>query len=160
MCPFCESNRSFCECQSVANDPRLSAEWHPDNPPPSHVAARSSKKYLWKCPNCHPAYEARCDSRATQNTKCPVCAQEGREKHPSLSNGRPELAEEWDAERNNMSPDEVTLGSDYRAWWICSSNPEHPPFKQEVSKRALRGQGCPKCRNRFRPREYGSRQAE
>ena len=55
----------FCEdCQSVAADPRLSKEWHPDNPPPKQVAKSSNKKFLWLCLRAgHPPYYASCLSR-------------------------------------------------------------------------------------------------
>jgi len=159
VCPYCAcGNGGFCPCRSVANDPRLSREWHPSNPPAHQVAKSSGKKYNWVCPEGHPAYEATCSSRSTHNTGCPVCSVEGTRttRHPAVSVGRPDLAGEWDYTRNIRSPGEVTLGSGYKAWWVCS-NPEHTPWQARVANRALSGKGCPACQimNRCKPRQFG-----
>jgi len=129
VCPYCYcGSGGFCQCRSVENDPRLSKEWHPSNPPASQVAKNSKKEYLWMCPEGHLPYKAACDNRCTSNTGCPVCGIEKSRttRHPVVSVGRPDLAEEWDGERNSKLPSEVTLGSHYKAWWACSSIPEHP----------------------------------
>jgi len=157
VCPYCSSNNiKFCPCRSVENDPRLYREWHTSNPPASKVAKSSDTKYLWNCLKGHPAYKASCGSRCSQNSGCPVCGAENRTRHLAVSDGRPDLANEWDHERNKKAPSEVTLGSTYKAWWICSSNPEHT-WQAVVQSRTLRGTGCPACksRNKFRPRKFG-----
>ena len=163
VCPFCESNKCFCQCQSVAADPRLSKEWHPDNPPAIEVAKNSNTKYLWKCPEGHQPYLAFCYHRSVSNTGCPECAQ-GRSRkrfHPVLSVGRPDLAEEWDDEMNDKSPSEVTLGSTYKAWWRCRDDPEHI-WQARVSARVKQGSGCPACKsaNRSKPRKLGPSEHE
>ena len=78
-------------------------------------------------------------------------------KHPVLAEGRPDLANEWDPGRNDKSPSDITLGSDYAAWWVCKNDPEHPPWQTMVKYRALQGTGCPACgvANRFKPRNFG-----
>jgi hypothetical protein len=161
VCPYCNSKASkFCSCRSVANDPRLSMEWHSSNPPANQVAKSSDNKYVWVCQEGHPPYKAGCGPRFTHNTGCPVCGVEKARttRHPVVSVGRPDLAEEWDLERNSKLPSEVTLGSMYKAWWVCSSNSEHPGWQSVVQSRALRGNGCPACKNinRFKPRKFGS----
>ena len=159
VCPFCESRAGkFCMCQSVAADPRLSAEWHPDNPPATQVAKSSNAKCLWICLEGHAPYKATCTDRYTHDTGCPLCFQEriGKRNQPLLSIGRPDLAKEWDTE-NDRSSSKVTLGSHYMAWWRCSNNPEHS-WPAMVVDRALKGTGCLECRetNRFRERIFGS----
>jgi hypothetical protein len=161
VCPYCYCGYGgFCPCRSVENDPRLSKEWHPSNPPANQVAKSSHGKYLWLCLEGHPPYKATCANRFTHNSGCPVCGIEKARttRHPVVSVGRPDLAEEWDLERNSKLPNEVTLGSIYKAWWVCSSNPEHPGWQARVDSRALRGSGCPACRNinRFKQRRFGS----
>jgi len=163
VCPSCDSKGdSFCECRSVANEPRLSREWHPDNPPAREVAKSSNKKFLWVClkGKGHPVYKAACNKRCCDNTGCPVCGRElsRTTRHPVVSIGRPDLVEEWEPKMNTKEPSEVTLGSHYRAWWVCSRNPEHLPWQAKVQNRALRGTGCPACRelNRYMPRFFGA----
>jgi len=162
VCPSCESRGRggrFCECQSVAGDSRLFKDWHPSNPHANQVAKKSNTKYLWKCPEGHPPYTASCHNRCQNNTSCPECGVGLRQvtHHPVVSVGRPDLAGEWDPKRNTKLPNEVTLGSRYRAWWVCRNKPEHSPWEAIVYSRALFGTGCPACRtiNRFKPRQFG-----
>jgi len=163
VCPSCKSRgrgrSSFCECQSVAEDPRLSREWHPKNPPADQVSKSSNTRFQWVCQKGHPPYKVTCNNRCTHNSGCPVCGAENRRTthQPVLSDGRPDLAKEWDHTRNAKLPNDVTLGSNYQVWWICSSKPEHLPWHTRVSDRALADCGCPACRhmNRFKPRKFG-----
>jgi hypothetical protein len=158
FCPYCISkNKKFCPCRSVESDPRLSKEWHFSNPPANQVAKSSNEKYLWLCLEGHPPYKATCLSRCTLNSGCPECGAEKSRTtcHPVVSVGRPDLAEKWDFERNDKLPSEVTLGSHYRAWWVCS-NPEHSGWQAVVKNRALQGGGCPACMYRFRHRQFGA----
>jgi len=69
-----------------------------------------------------------------------------RKKHPVVSAGRPDLAIEWHTKKNTRLATEVTLGSVYKAWWVCSKDSGHPAWKQRVDKRALDGTGCPACK--------------
>jgi len=139
--------------------PRLSKEWHSSNPAASQVAKSSCKKYLWVCLEGHPPYKATCNNRCSSNSGCPVCGRKKSQttRHPVVSVGRPDLAEEWEQNRNTKSSCEVTLGSSYRAWWVCSSNPEHSSWQTEVRNRALKGSSCPACKamNRFKLRLFG-----
>jgi len=161
VCPYCESrgSGSFCECQSVANEPRVCSEWHPSNPPANQVAKNSHIQYLWECREGHPIYKATCNDRSCHNTGCPVCGIEKSKttRHPVVSVGRPDLAGEWDHKRNEKLPSEVTLGSRFKAWWICRRNPEHSSWQAKVQSRALSGANCPACttQNRFKPRKFG-----
>jgi hypothetical protein len=64
VCPYCRSgNFGFCECHSVAQDPRLFKEWYSSNLPASKVVKRSKKKYLWQCSEGRPPYIATCSDR-------------------------------------------------------------------------------------------------
>jgi len=157
VCPKCESRSGgFCPCRSVESHPTLSKEWHPDNPPASTVSTSSNFLAKWNCLKGHPSYVARCHNRSVTNTGCPVCGVEKARttRHPPVSD-RPALLKEWMHEKNDIVPEEVTLGSRYPAWWKCS-NPEHPPWQARVCDRALKGTGCPNCKskNRFKPREF------
>jgi hypothetical protein len=103
-------------------------------------------KNLQGCSEGHPPYKARCISRSTYNTGCPECGYiEGRvPHHPVVSVGKADLAGEWDHKQNARLPSEVTLGNAYRAWWVCSRDPEHRPWQTTVKSRAMQGNGCPK----------------
>lgn len=62
-----------------------------------------------------------------------------------LATRNPELAEEWDYERNDKTPAEVTFGSAELAHWICRKDPRHI-WTAKISNRA-HGRGCPVCSN-------------
>jgi rubrerythrin len=52
------------------------------------------------------------------------------------------LVAEWDIVRNDRAPDEVSAGSQYRAWWTCGDCGHS--WRAHVVRRA-RGQRCPAC---------------
>jgi len=119
----------------------------------------SKKQFLLVCLEGHSPYKTGCNKRCTNNTGCPVC---GIEKcrvphHPVVPVGRPDLAGEWDPGRNTELHSEVTLGGHYRAWGVCSSNPEHSRWQTTVQNRALLGNDCSACRsrNKVKPRLFG-----
>lgn len=156
-CPSCISNgKAFCVCQSVASIPKLLAEWHPSNPDATTFAKNSLQKFLWRClgGKGHADYMASCNNRASHNTGCPTCAEEKsyKTRHPVISKGRPDLAEQWHPTLNAKAPTELTCGSKLRIWWVCTKR-GHRPWLAVVASRALSGTGCPKCAymNRYAP---------
>lgn len=67
-------------------------------------------------------------------------------RHPFVAAGRPDLAAEWHPKKNTKGVDQVTLGSEYKAWWVCREDDSHPAWHERVEKRALKGRGgCPAC---------------
>ena len=58
----------------------------------------------------------------------------------------PELAMEWDAEKNtDRNPEDVMPGSGIRVWWKCK---EGHSWDAIINTRAVRGNGCPYCEGR------------
>ena len=58
------------------------------------------------------------------------------------------LMSEWDWDKNNeigFYPDELTCGSEKKAWWICDKGHE---WKSTVHNR-IQGNGCPHCAGRY-----------
>jgi hypothetical protein len=81
QCPQCRESHgghSFCECQSVASDQRLAAEWSQANPPKQTVALGSTKKYSWTCCSCNHVWDASPLNRRT--TGCPACFDRARDQ--------------------------------------------------------------------------------
>lgn len=61
-----------------------------------------------------------------------------------ISVTHPQLIKEWDFEKNKIfTPDNVTFGSDKKAWWICSKNKAHT-WLASISHR-VHGRNCPFC---------------
>lgn len=66
-----------------------------------------------------------------------------RYKQP-ISITHPYLMVEWDFEKNETRPEDVTKGSHKKVWWKCSK--EHS-WEAVVKNRALKGTGCLICAN-------------
>ena len=62
-----------------------------------------------------------------------------------LASQNPVLAAQWDTERNGtLTPQQVTLASNRKAWWICEKGHS---FQAVIASRA-NGTGCPYCTNK------------
>jgi hypothetical protein len=73
----------------------------------------------------------------------------GLQEHPKADNDlattHPDLAAQWHSARNGtLAPQQVTAGSEKRAWWIC---PKGHEWEARISDRA-KGRGCPVCSNK------------
>ena len=63
---------------------------------------------------------------------------------PSLADAYPEIAAQWHPTRNgDLTPNDVTVGSGRKIWWICPKVPEHV-WDARVNAR-VKGRGCRYC---------------
>ena len=61
-----------------------------------------------------------------------------------LASTYPELAEQWNYDRNGvLTPWDVTIGSGRKVWWKCALGHEW----EAVIRSRTKGSGCPKYRN-------------
>lgn len=101
----------------------------------SHTAA------WWQCENGH-SWQAPVYSRAA-GSGCPYCR--GRKADPGfndLASRFPELAAQWDTEKNAPTrPGDVTVGSHRTVWWRCEKGHS---WRAMIRSRAS-GCGCPVC---------------
>ena len=64
-------------------------------------------------------------------------------KSKSIDIEYPELAKEWDFEKNGiLKPSMFTKGSDHKVWWKC---PECNNEYEATIYHRVRGTGCPSC---------------
>ena len=111
---------------------------------PSDVAVNSNKKYWWICEKGH-EWEANVNSRNRGNG-CPVCSNRIILKgYNDLASQNPELADEWNYEKNTKSPEEVCYKSNDRYWWKCKIC--HNEWQTSLYDR-YKGTGCPFCSGR------------
>lgn len=129
------------------NAPELAKEWHPTlngSIQPDMVSRASSKKVWWLCPLGH-AYESTISHR-NEGNGCPYCS--GRQVlngFNDLATVNPQLALEWDYEKNKpLTPNMVTKGYYQKVWWRCKVGHE---WEALVSSRS-KGNGCPVCSNK------------
>lgn len=159
-----KSFHSAANGNSIAEkNPLLAKEWdyaqNPSDRNPQNVSPWSDKEYYWICPDCHTAYLSSVTNR-TSGQGCPVCAEQNRRitrrktevgLKGSLSELMPELAGEWNYEKNAQLhllrpthpsiPQEVTPGSKAKVWWRCPKGHEYPAVV--YSRKG--GTGCPIC---------------
>lgn len=86
---------------------------------PDKVSPNSHKKLWWKCDNRH-SYQQSVGNKTRQNGGCPYCS--GRYASPgnNLAELHPELAQEFNAERNGFTAYDITPGSRKIVWWKCA----------------------------------------
>ena len=107
---------------------------------PDMVTPGSDKKVWWICNQGH-SYQSSISSR-TRGRGCPICSgKKVLQGYNDFESNFTELAQEWDYEKNSISPHMVTLRSDKKVWWIC--NQGHS-YQVSISSRT-RGNGCPIC---------------
>lgn len=109
---------------------------------PRDVAPYSKKQVWWKCKKCGESWQAKVASRTAGQTGCAYCAGKRVSASNSLVALYPDIAKQWDVEKNGaLTPDQVLTKSSRRAWWIC---PEGHSYLAHISGRT-RGRGCPIC---------------
>ena len=145
-CPYCHG-RDVCDdnCLAAINS-NLAKEWHPTkngNLTPKDVRSNSNKKVWWICKKKH-EWSATVQNR-NHGTGCPYCRGQAACDDNCLSTLNPELAKEWHPiENGNLTPNNVTLHSNKKVWWVCERNHE---WRATVSSRTY-GTGCPYCSGR------------
>ncbi|MBX9924072.1 MAG: DEAD/DEAH box helicase family protein [Rhabdochlamydiaceae bacterium] len=164
---FEEGSKNSCpECNGLkAAYPNLAGQWHQTKNLPQKaetISTGSNFKAVWVCDsNSSHEWEQTVKSRVmalkrnvTRGSECPICLNRKATKENCLLSTHPALIKEWDYERNaqqELFPDQITLNSKSKAFWICIDNPSHR-WDAIVCDRAgtyrEKGSGCPFCINR------------
>ena len=144
-CPYCSKRfavKGFNDLQTV--NPTLAKEWNCEKNKgltPTDVMPKSGKKVWWKCHNGHEWQASICDR--ANGSGCPYCSGKRVLKgYNDLQTVNPELAKEWDYDKNdNLKPEDVTANNGKKIWWICSKGHE---WQAKIYHRN-NGSGCPVC---------------
>ena len=147
-CPVCSGKKTLTGYNDLSTvNPNLAKEWDYDkNQPliPTQVSACSHKKAWWKCSACGSTWAAVIKNR-NNGSGCPYCS--GKKVLVGindLATVNPELAKEWNYEKNDaLTPKDVSLGSKRKVWWKCKQDHE---WEADICSRS-RGNGCPFCSN-------------
>ena len=128
--------------------PEIAKEWDYESNmdmTPFVFSAYSNEMVDWKCKKGH-KYSSTISSRTQQKCGCPYCS--GHKVwigFNDLETIRPELAKEWDYEKNYpLLPSQFTVGSGQKVWWKCKYGHE---WDEIISSRTKRQTGCPYCSN-------------
>lgn len=108
---------------------------------PWQISYGSRKRVYWKCKKC--GYQWSSVAYTRKKSGCPCCSNRVVVKGVNdLRTTHPNLATEWDYEKNDKAPTEVVAGSHQYAYWICKNGHS---WRAQIKSRA-QGIGCPKCR--------------
>ena len=144
-CPTCMGkvvNKGVNDLETRA--PHLALEWDYDKNnghSPGDYMYMSNKSVAWKCIKYGHKWRAQICSRMS-GSGCPVCA--GKKVcagFNDLAFVYPDLAMEWNTERNHLKADEVVAHSNKKRWWTCKNGHE---WKASINSR-VRGNGCMEC---------------
>ncbi len=147
-CPYC-AGKFVCKdnCLKTIN-PRLAKEWHPTkngNLTPENVTAGSGKRVWWLCKKGHEWLDT-VTSRNSRGRGCPYCSGKAVCQDNCLQSINPALAKEWHPTKNgNLTPKDVTAGSNKKVWWKCKVG---HVWKTTITSRNV-GRGCPYCSGKF-----------
>jgi hypothetical protein len=116
---------------------------------PKSVSYASGRTVSWKCSRGHSWRTAVCN-RSLRGSGCPKCSNNQVTKSNNLAVSYPEIAAEWDHERNKVSPADVSWSQPVEAWWICAKCA--CSWKQQIISRIRyrnrKFHGCPECKRR------------
>ena len=146
-CPFCANNKVLVGFNDLATThPSLVDEWNYEKNgllSPNTVLAGSKQKVWWKCKNGH-EWETSIYHRSIRGHGCPFCSKrKAINGETDLATLNPKLAAEWHPTKNgNLTPNQVTVRSGKKVWWMCSYGHE---WQATPHDRDTDNTKCPIC---------------
>ncbi len=130
--------RQFPKTNLASHSPLLSKEWHPTKNgylSPEKTAYNSNSKVWWLCAEGH-SWDEYVATRVNQGVKCRYCR--------SLAHRRPDLAAQWDQEKNgNTTPWNRGHSSTKKIWWKCNCGHS---WSTMLRSRTIGHGKCPQCK--------------
>lgn len=155
-CPYCGNRKVLPGFNDLATKhPDVVDMWLPEengNVEASEVLYCSGAKYAWSCGSCGSRFTARI--RHVVKHGCPECEDDSpKMKGKSLRQLYPQLADEWDEEKNGISADDFKPWgmANSELWWHC---PTCGQSYQTKLANKLRNKGCPVCQGKVVVRGY------
>ena len=155
-CPYCSSKIIKKGINDIFTKmPKWKDSWDFDKNKKNRIdpykyGRNSHKKVWWICSNCKKSFE-RSFSKTDDYVLCSSCSIDFGalkriksiiKKNGSLLDNYPEIANEWNYEKNgDLFPDSITSHSSQKVWWIC---PNGHSYKSSISNK-INGNSCPKC---------------
>ena len=118
----------------------------------------NDKKLKWQClnENCLEKFEKDW-SHILRDQNCPYCHGSKVGLSNCLAVKNPKLASEWHPIKNNeLTPYDVTSGSDKEVWWQCKNGHEWQAFIYSRNKMSgnRKGSNCPYCKGYYASKDY------
>ncbi len=129
--------------------PELAQEWSNRNPDaPEAVSPGMNAKRWWTCPKCSREYQATLSNRTRSHSGCPYCSHLRVTPETCLAAKYPEIAAQWDQEKNApLKPTDVLPGTGKRVWWKCSQG--HSWQTAVCMRTGPKATKCPFCQGRL-----------
>ncbi|MGO8693458.1 MAG: zinc-ribbon domain-containing protein [Rectinemataceae bacterium] len=143
-CPA-DSGRVTTEANSLATlRPDVAKMWDEERNgklTPNDVTLGSHRWAFFTCEKGH-SYQRRIYHMVNRGG-CKFCDGQAATDETNLKVLYPELASQWHHEKNEAKrPEDFRPGSNVKVWWRCDRGHE---WQAAIDKRALRGDGCPRC---------------
>lgn len=148
VCTICSGKRIVAGINDFATVyPDLCENWDydcKDNPDPTTIASKSSRKVQWKCSVCGFVWKERVADRVNRRKPCARCS--GKVLNPGvndLASLFPDIASEWDRSANGaLAPEQVKYNSRESVHWKCS---EGHTWTARIFDRTRDNTRCPYC---------------
>lgn len=128
--------------------PEMVRYWHPTRNgalTPGDVQPGSNRHLWWRCERGH-EWQARAFS-VKAGCGCPYCAGKlAISGETDLATLKPEVLEDWDYEKNTVSPTELLPSAHDKVWWKCGRG--HSWQAMVFSRTREKQAGCPYCTGR------------
>lgn len=148
-CPYCSGYTLLKGFNDLATThPEIAAEWSEKNYPlkSDEVNAKSRKNVWWRCKTCGNEWKSVINARV-KGTVCPVCADRAvLAGYNDLATTDRELLAEWDYEKNELLPTQVSGKSMKIVWWKC---PLGHSWRAKISDRTILKRGCAVCETEY-----------
>ena len=121
-----------------------------------NITVGSRKKLWWKCKEHNTLWQAEVYRRTNNKCNCPICMKNQKVKKLQLKNLikgvndlktlYPEIAKEWNYEKNSNTPDNITVSSGKKYWFKCSRC--GGDYLALISNKTQNNASCPYCSNK------------
>lgn len=154
-CPYCK-NRKICDHNSLYAKFKdmIDNEWDYEKNnkyDPKKIAPGKAIRVHWVCRKntcgCHRWFTKLDQRTCGSRTGCPYCSGKKICPHNSLQSLFPEIAKEFDVERNGITPDKISPGTSKPYYWKCEKMCKNcHKWKMIVYSRTGKYKiGCPYC---------------
>ena len=148
QCPYCSNKKVLKGFNDVATThPEVLKKWdyEKNNITPDEVSYGYSKKVWWVCEKGHHYETSVYQFINLKGDKCPICSgKQIMEGFNDLATVYPNLAREWNENKNTIKINKVGRNSNKKVWWVCEKGHE---WEATIANRT-KGTGCPYCSNR------------
>lgn len=155
-CPVCANKKVLTGFNDLATtDPEFLEEWDYESNGrkrvlPEKVVRNSDTKVSWKCTAKGHTWRTSIRHRTISGSNCPTCYSENqgilKDREKSFGAMLPDLLQEWNYEKNDVSPFEIPMSYAKKVWWKGDCG--HEWQRTIKARRTYDAFPCPYCAGR------------